>query len=64
MLVSGARGVWQDKLGGAINSLNDRDALQRDLDRLEHWAMTISVKFNMDKCWILHLGWGNPGCRV
>ncbi|KAK4813849.1 hypothetical protein QYF61_001947 [Mycteria americana] len=49
------------KLGGAVDSLNGREALQRDLDRLESWAMTNHMKFIRSKCWILHLGRGNPG---
>ena len=47
------------KLGGAVDSLEDREALQRDLDRLESWEITNHMKFN--KCQILYLGRGNPG---
>ncbi|KAK4827981.1 hypothetical protein QYF61_022683 [Mycteria americana] len=49
------------KLGGAVDSFEGQEALQRDLDSLEHWAMINGMKFNKSKCWILHLGRSNAG---
>jgi len=47
------------KLGDAIDSPEGQEALQRDLDRLEHWAMINSMKVIKSKCRILHLGQSN-----
>ncbi|KAJ7411526.1 hypothetical protein WISP_102342 [Willisornis vidua] len=49
------------RLGGATDSIKGRVALQKDLNKLEDWAIK-HMKFNKGKSWILHLGWGNPEC--
>ncbi|KAK4810164.1 hypothetical protein QYF61_010476 [Mycteria americana] len=49
------------KLGSAVNPLEGQEALQRNLDRLEYWAMINGMKFNKLKCRILHLVQSNAG---
>ncbi|PKU35455.1 rna-directed dna polymerase from mobile element jockey-like [Limosa lapponica baueri] len=48
------------KLCGAVDTLEGRDALWRDLDRLESWARVNLMKFNQAKCKVLHLSHSNP----
>ncbi|GAB0182852.1 mitochondrial enolase superfamily member 1 [Grus japonensis] len=48
------------ELCGTVNTLEGRDAIQGDLDRLERWARANRMKFNKAKCKVLHVGRGNP----
>jgi len=48
------------KLCGVVDMLEGRDAIQRDLDRLEGWACVNCMKFNKAKCKVLLWRYSRP----
>jgi len=48
------------KLCGEVDTLEGRDTIQTDLDRLERWACAKLMKFNKAKCKVLRVGRRNP----
>jgi len=45
---------------GVVETLEGKDAIQRELDRLERWACVNRMKFNKALCKVLRVGQGNP----
>ena len=47
------------KIASKVTTTGDRDNLQNDLDRLANWAHKWQMKFNVEKCKVLHIGSNN-----
>ena len=52
--------VNDTKLNSAVDMFEGKDAIQKDLHRLEKRASVNVMKFNKTKCKVLHLGQANP----
>ena len=52
------------KLRDLVDMLEGRDAIQRDLDRLERWAHAYIIKFNKAKCKVLYMSWAIPSTNT
>ena len=53
--VQGMLVKFADDMGGIANTVEDRNKIENDLDRMAHWAKSNRMKFNRDKCKVLHL---------
>ena len=47
------------KLLGGVKSQEDIEALRTDLNRLYEWSEKWQMKFNLDKCMVMHMGYKN-----
>ena len=47
------------KLGGKALTIGDCESIQKDLDNLNNWSEKWLLKFNKDKCKIMHVGYNN-----
>ncbi|CAM4695718.1 unnamed protein product [Lepidochelys kempii] len=58
--------VDDTKLGGIANLERDRDIIQEDLDDLVNWSNSNRMKFNSEKCKVMHLGINNKNfsCKL
>ncbi|GAB0184683.1 mitochondrial enolase superfamily member 1 [Grus japonensis] len=59
VVINGSMSKWRTVTSGIPQGLG-RDAIQRDLDRLERWARANRMKFKKAKCKVLHVGRRNP----
>jgi hypothetical protein len=47
------------KLGGVVKNTEHGESIQNDLNKIAEWAKLWDMKFNVEKCCVLHLGRNN-----
>ena len=52
------------KLSGEVDTVDGRDAIQRDVNWLQNRVHDNLMKFSKAKCKVLHLGWGKAQVQV
>ncbi len=48
------------KPGQRVETAEQRCKLQKALDNVVKWAKTLGMKFNVNKCKVMHIGHNNP----
>ena len=48
------------KITASISSVEEQHILQTDITRLMEWSEEWQMKFNENKCKVMHLGYNNP----
>ena len=51
------------KIASKVISTLDKEFLQRDLDKLSNWARDWQMKFNIEKCKVMHIGINNDNVK-
>ena len=51
------------KMMHVVDTEEDRLVLTKDLERLEKWSQVNKMKFNIDKCSVMHCGYGNQNAK-
>ncbi len=51
------------KIASKVISTLDKEFLQRDLDKLSNWARDGQMKFNVEKCKVMHIGINNDNAK-
>ena len=46
-------------ISGVVDTIEVKDTIQKDLNRLEKWTHMNLMRFNMAKCKVLHLDQGS-----
>lgn len=54
------RNYKKTMLSDAVEMLEEKDDIQKNIDGLGCWAYMSLMKFNKAKCNVLHLSQGNP----
>ena len=44
------------KITRRVDSVYDQEVLQEDLNRLDEWSDRWQLKFNANKCMVMHIG--------
>ncbi len=52
------------KTYGSVNSEQEKEVIQQDLNLLMDWSSKWQLRFNVDKCKVIHYGANNPQLQL